>query len=97
MNLNDPATRGPWLEAVRAAADDAVAAGLDATLPYSQRVLARPEARRTIEASARALDTLLAAAGAPPTAPHPRTGRLVLLRPPVTPSSDDPDPSPPAS
>ena len=92
VNLGDPDDAAPWLDAVRDAVADAVAAALDATRPYSQRVLARPEARRTIEASARTLDALLAAAGAPPATPHPRTGRLVLLRPAETPPAD-PDPA----
>jgi hypothetical protein len=63
VDLADPAARAQWLDALQVQIDDAIAAALDATDRPSRRVLGRYEARRQIKAAARAIGTLLAAAG----------------------------------
>jgi hypothetical protein len=58
-----PLSPPSWLADLRVQCDDLIAAGLDATDRPSRRVLGRFEARRQIEAAARAIGALLAAAG----------------------------------
>ena len=59
VNWDDPEDVRLWLAALRSAADDAVAAGHDATLPPADRVLARPEARRRLTLADASIATLL--------------------------------------
>lgn len=81
VNLGDPDAARAWLDALRAAIDDALAAGHDAARPYSLRVLSRPEARRQLEQAEVVLDELLAVVGAEPRPVF--KPKLVLLRAPA--------------
>jgi hypothetical protein len=59
VRWNDPEDVRLWIASLRAAAEDAVAAGEDATRPKRDRVLSRAETRRKLEAAEQMIATLL--------------------------------------
>ena len=75
LDLGDPAEVKHWIAAVRDQANDAIAAGLDATARMRRRVLSRAEARRKLKAAKHAIDALFRAADrglfTPPTTQDP--------------------------
>jgi len=96
VDFSNPADARAWLDALRAAMDDVVAAALDATRPFRARVLSRPLARRKVRQGERAIEALLTAAGtAPRPRPCARPGHLVLVRP-VRPRDEEPEGDGPA-
>lgn len=62
LDRSDPEAFKRWLADVRAQADDAIHAGLDATAPPGERDLGRRSARRAIVDARGALQALLGAA-----------------------------------
>jgi hypothetical protein len=54
-----------WLAALRAAIDDALAAGEDATRRLSERVLSRAEARRKLQEAEARIEALFTSAAHP--------------------------------
>ena len=59
LRFDDREQVRPWLKALRDATNDAIAAGDDATRPFSKRVLSRAEARRKLREAESSLDELL--------------------------------------
>ena len=86
LDWGDPAAVQRWLDAVRIAQDDAIAAGLDATRRKRRRVLSRAEAKRKIRDAAGVLAALFTQAAPPDVAPSvpscPATPRDPSVAPP---------------
>jgi hypothetical protein len=62
LHFEDRDRMRDWVKALRDAANDAVAAGTDATRRFSKRVLSRAEARRKLRDAERSIEGLLAVA-----------------------------------
>ena len=59
VRWNEPDDVRLWIDALRSAAHDALAAGEDATRPKRDRVLSRGEARRQLDTAKYAITALL--------------------------------------
>jgi hypothetical protein len=59
LRFDDREQMRPWLKALRDATNDAIAAGDDATRPFSKRVLSRAEAKRKLREAESSLEELL--------------------------------------
>ncbi len=59
LRLDDGEQMRQWLKALRDATNDTIAAGDDATRPFSKRVLSRAEARRKLREAESRIDELL--------------------------------------
>jgi hypothetical protein len=60
LRWDDPAKVRRWFRRLRAHILDALAAGEDATAPFSERVLSRAEARRKLAEAEDCIEALLA-------------------------------------
>ncbi len=64
VHFTDPDDVRTWLTAARTVADDLIALAHEATRPFRQRLLSRPEMRRRADAASVELTRLLDAAAA---------------------------------